>query len=567
MEYEVLNPCGEVDPLPLRGLNPRVKSLDGVTVGLFAGFKGHWFLILKEVARQLETRFPSTKFSFYEYPKDCVEIEQDDEYRPSFESWLKGVDTVISGHGDAASCALFLAYNTALAEKLGKPAVMLTNKAFENICKSGASARGVPALRLVLTDIPDLSPLPDLEPAIEKIIKPGVSAVINEVVTALTKPLSPEEEFPVFREEKLPRIVFKGNLEEVNAFFYRRGWSYGMPIIPPTEETVKEMLKGTDLPPDYVVARIPPKMGKATVEKIAINAVMAGCLPTHMPVLIAAVQAITDPKVWGKPSRALEAYTCSVAGWGHLLIVNGPARRDMNIHSGGGLMSPYYKANVSIGLALGLILRNIGGVRPGIEDMAVLGHELRYCIAENEEESPWEPLHVQRGFKKEDNTVTVFWPGARYRIFGFDADTILRSMCEVPVRGWNPTCAFIISPAAAKALANEGWTRKEIVSYLVEYARMPAAQVNWRWMRDNKHLWGFMERGIPVPKTTDIMRKFFDPDNILIVVAGASYYAPMVLALTDGDHGGPITKKIELPSNWDKLVEKYKDLVPKFALL
>ncbi|MEM2425338.1 MAG: hypothetical protein QXM00_12855 [Candidatus Bathyarchaeia archaeon] len=93
-------------------------------------------------------------------------------------------------------------------------------------------------------------------------------------------------------------------------------------------------------------------------------------------------------------------------------------------------MSPYYKANFSIELALGLILRNIGGVRPGIEDVSMFGNPGRIgmCIAENEEESPWEPLHVQRGFKKEDNTVTVFWLGARYRIFGFDADTILHSM-------------------------------------------------------------------------------------------------------------------------------------------
>ena len=125
--------------------------------------------------------------------------------------------------------------------------------------------------------------------------KPAISGVIDEIVAALTRPLTAEEEVSQSpkESEKPARIIFKGNLEEVNRFFYKRGWTDGLPIIPPTEEAVAEMLTGTDLPPDHLVAKLEPRLGKATVEKIAINAVMAGALPTYMPLLIAGV-----PEPW-----------------------------------------------------------------------------------------------------------------------------------------------------------------------------------------------------------------------------------------------------------------------------
>ena len=166
------------------------------------------------------------------------------------------------------------------------------------------------------------------------------------------------------------------------------------------------MLQGTDLPPDHVVGKIIPRLGKATVEKIAINAVMAGALPTYMPLLIAGVEALLDPE------SAFDTFGVSTGSWAPFWIVNGPIRHDLQINSGYGALSPGNVANAAIGRALGLIIKNIGGIRKGVEDMGVLGNPGKYTlvIAENEEGSPWEPLHVERGFNAQDSTVTLFFP-------------------------------------------------------------------------------------------------------------------------------------------------------------
>jgi hypothetical protein len=174
-------------------------------------------------------------------------------------------------------------YEAKSVEEMGKPAIVLVNDAFVNDAKSAASSRGMPGIRAVSENVP-------CECIVEEQIKPLISDAIDSIVAAITKPLTEEERSPQKVIEKPSRIAFKGNLEEVNRFFYKRGWTVGLPIIPPTEEAVAEMLTGTDLPADHLVAKIIPRLGKATVEKIAINAVMAGCLPTYMPVLIAGVQ-------------------------------------------------------------------------------------------------------------------------------------------------------------------------------------------------------------------------------------------------------------------------------------
>jgi hypothetical protein len=445
---------------------------------------------------------------------------------------------------------------------MGKPAIMLVNETLVTIAGTGASVRGVPSLRLVQTTIPDLSAFFSLESVVEDIIRPGIAAVIDDIIAALIEPLTEEEKSPARKETEASRIVFKGNLEEVHRFFYQRGWGFGMPIIPPTEEAVREMLAGTDLATDHVVARIPPMLGKATVEKIAINAVMAGCLPTYMPVLIAAVQALADrPKIW------LEGYTCSVASWAPLLCISGPIRHDLHVNSGVNLMSPYYRANAGIGHALGLMIMNIGGTRPGMEDLSFVGHEGRYgmCIAENEEESPWEPLHVGYGFNKKDSTVTLFWcNGRQYLGSCGNAANILRRLCDnINVFAWDPGCLLIMLPSTAKELANAGLSKKDVISYLVEYARVPAADVNVRWFTESHH--EPKDFLLPLDDPARSVRKFYSSKHTAIVVAGLSYSWGTVSYSGGGTHGTIVTKKIELPANWDKLVARYKDIVPIYV--
>ncbi len=296
-------------------------------------------------------------------------------------------------------------YNTIAIEEMGKPAVAVTNQTYLLEGGSAASSKGMPGLRVVRDTI-------HVEDWIDEATDParieaGIEPVLEGVVTALTKPLTAEERAPTRKEtEKPSRIIFQGDLNEVNQFFYRRGWGDGLPLIPPTEEAVAEMLTGTDLAPDFLVGKFGPRLGKATVEKIAINAVMAGALPTYMPILIAGVQALMEP------ATRFDTMQDSQGSWAPFWIINGPIRKDIRINTGVGALSPGDIANAAIGRAMGLIIKNIGGIRKGIEDAGALGNPGKYTmvLGENEEESPWEPLHVEYGFKKEDSTLTVFFP-------------------------------------------------------------------------------------------------------------------------------------------------------------
>ncbi|MBN2041223.1 MAG: hypothetical protein JW864_14360 [Spirochaetes bacterium] len=303
----------------------------------------------------------------------------------------------------------------------------------------------MPVLRYVPTTIP-------CESTIMEDIDAGVNGAIDAVITALIKPLTPEEASPKPKQAEKPAgIIFKGSLEEVNRFFYRRGWTDGLPVIPPTDEAVAEMLTGTDLPPDHLLGKLESRLGKATVEKIAINAVMAGALPTHMPVIIAATKLLLESE------RGFYGYTTygfSTGSWSPFWIINGPVRNEIFVNSGSGALSPGNIANAAIGRAMGLIIKNIGGVRKGMEDMGVMGNPMKYTmvIGENEEESPWEPLHVEYGYSKEESTITVSYPQSYVQHFPYasDSEAILRSVMDNIVRSMRYTIIF--PPAHAKNL-------------------------------------------------------------------------------------------------------------------
>jgi hypothetical protein len=378
------------------------------------------------------------------------------------------------------------------------------------------------------------------ESTVKSEIEEGIAAAMKDVIDALTRPLTLEEKSPKQQTGKTPRVAFKGSLQEVNRFYYNKGWTDGLPIIPPTEAAVAEMLTGTDLPPDHIVATLIPRKGKATVEKIAVNAVMAGALPTYMPVLIATVQSFADPKT------RFDTFEVSTGSWAPFLAINGRIRNDININCSSGALSPGNIANAAIGRAVGLIVKNIGGARKAIEDMGVIGNPGKYSlvIGEDEEASPWEPLSVERGFTKEDNALTVFFPNTFIQTVpgGTDAKGILDTLSGMVT---STMSSLILIPSWAKVLSNEGWTKQKVKEYLAEHAAPYTSSVT--------------------PSTAARPKMDMDKSLIILVAGGPGSFIALLRSAGPGFFENAfVTQKIELPKNWDKLVAKYKDLKPNY---
>ncbi len=450
-------------------------------------------------------------------------------------------------------------YEANTVEELNRPAVALVNAGFADDGRTSASSKGRPCIRIVPETVP-------CESSVMEQIEAGVTAAMENILKALTDPLTAEEKSPQPKVEKFSRIVFSGNLKEVNRFFYSRGWTDGLPIVPPTEEEVAEMLTGTDLPPDHLVGRLGPssalRLGKATVERIAINAVMAGCLPTYMPVLIAGVENLLDPET------RFGLWSISAGSWAPFWIINGPVRNDLHLNCGQGVLSPGDIANAAIGRAMGLIIKNIGGIRKAIEDMGTLGNPGKYSmvIGENEENSPWEPLHVEHGFTREDSTITVHFPSSESQVspYGSDDAGILRVLVNSIRRGGR--VGLLITPQNARALAGKGWKKKDVVDFITQFARVPATEVPAFWgTTPGMSLRGAGLRGNKVPMIASDSVPVLDPGLLRVVVAGG---AGPSMGIYSGGHSGAgwVTKKIVFPANWDKLVQKYNNVAPKYHL-
>lgn len=438
----------------------------------------------------------------------------------------------------------YLVYDTIYIENRNKPTVTLSYKYFINDAESAASSRGLPGIRLVPESIIS-------ECSVMEEIEAGVDEVLDDIIAKLTAPLTGKEKNPEAPKiEALSRIIFKGTLEEVNQFFYQRGWTDGLPIVPPTEEAVARMLTGTDLPPDHLVAKLEPRLGKATVEKIAINAVMAGALPTHMPVLIAGVKALANGPM-------ADVWAVSTGAWAPLWIINGPVRKDLNINDGFGTFSPGEIANSTIGRAMALITKNIRGVRKEIEDMGVLGNPAKYCLVtgENEEDSPWEPLHVERGLKKEDSAISLSFPNCYLQVHSYSTDDmgLLRTVIYNIAPRMMGQISLMMTPGNARTLANKGWTKEKIKNYVVENAHTDLDHLPQYYLPGN-------EKKDPKEEVPLVMSRPGQPPPIQIFVAGGWGSWTGILS---GQQG--VTEKIELPADWDKLVVKYKNVVPKYV--
>ncbi len=321
------------------------------------------------------------------------------------------------------------------------------------------------------------------------------------------------------------RVKVRDAPEALARLLEARGWGDGLPVVPPTPGRVARMVEGAGLAAGEEIGRMPPRQGVVTVEALAVNAVMAGCLPAYMPVLVAAARGALQPEF---SLHALQATTHPVAP---LIIVNGPVAARIDMNAAYGCFAPGNRANATIGRAMRLTLLNVGGASPGVLDRATQGSPAKYafCIAENEEESPWEPLHVERGFAPGESAVTVVGCEGPHNVndhVSHAAEGILAAAADtMSVMGGNnfylrgePLLA--LGPEHAATIAGDGLSKADVKRRIFELARKPARQLR------RGAMWGMQTWGEEIARNEgddDYEIPLLDrPEDLIVIVAGGA---------------------------------------------
>jgi hypothetical protein len=361
-------------------------------------------------------------------------------------------------------------------------------------------------------------------------------------------------------------------LDRMNTLFLKNSWGDGFPLLPATEERVNWLLTGTDLPRDKAIGRIMPSGRTATVESLAVNLAMTGGRPEHMPVLVAAFKAFTDPRF---RHQMMQATTCSV---NLAAIVNGPIGRQIRLNAGYGCLGPdpRHPAGACIGRAIRLTQQNVGQAVPGSGSMAIYGGPLKFAnavFAEDEEGLPegWEPLSVERGFSQGINVITIHAVATSTnitsihasnketaletlhyfaRIMGGDYGNIFRSYYENNAPG-----ILIVPRGIAQGMVDAGWTKKTIKEFLWENSKFPWSIVTSDsdlFRRYDEHVKPYVPEGKPWPIA-------IKPNNLMIAVAGGkqsghAYWMRIGCCPTQ-----PISMGIELPKDWESILKKAEE--------
>jgi hypothetical protein len=380
------------------------------------------------------------------------------------------------------------------------------------------------------TGVPGLgADLPDYRPGCgSKTLDPGVA-----------------EELAVrFRGGELrSRRVDLGELEDEAEAMFDRGWTDGLPVVAPTEARVLRMLGGTSRAPDEVVAVVPPDLVECTVEKVAVNAVMAGCRPEYLPVVLACVEAACTDEFNMHGLLATTYFS------GPVVIVNGPIGPAIGMNSGGNALGQGNRANATIGRALQLVVRNVGGGKPGGVDRATLGNPGKYtfCFAEDEADSPWEPLSVERGFDADASTVTLFaGEGPRGIVdqlsrtpesLAASLAAGLRSVAH-PKLPMGFDAFLVISPEHARVFSDAGWSKARVKEELHARLQLDGADI----VRGAD---GIAE-GLPEAFAGATLPKF-RPDGLWLVHAGgkAGLFSAIIGGWVNGPAGSqPVTREV-----------------------
>ena len=339
------------------------------------------------------------------------------------------------------------------------------------------------------------------------------------------------------------RRVELASLEDEWEAMWDRGWSDGLPVVPPTEARVLRMLEGTKRDPGDVVATVPPNLAECTVEKVAVNAVMAGCRPEYLPVVIAAVEAVCTDEF---NMHGVLATTMSV---GPVLMINGPVARQIGMNSGINVLGQGNRANSTIGRAVQLVVHNVGGGRPGGVDRATLGSPAKvgFCFAEAEDASGWPTLAESRGWRPEQSTVTAF-AGEAPRVLADErsrsAESLTRHLALALQASVSPRAVqafdgiLILSPEHVARFVEAGWSRDRLLAELTEALLLDGDDL----LAGS----GGIEAGLPPAAAGRRIGKF-RPGGLLAVRAGgpAGHFTAIIAGWLSGPRGSdPVTREI-----------------------
>jgi hypothetical protein len=469
----VHNPVGYPPKIRRKQPAPRLSSLDGRTIYLIDSKFDDSVELLKQVQAWFAAKMPGVKTELRQmssyYGKDDPVLWNEIKERGH---------AAIIGVGHCSTCSPAVSTHAITLEtQYGVPTVALHTDKFVKIVQSVTRMGGLPQAPSVFVPQPVMGKsAAELRSYVEGNDPSSGKPVMQSIVDGLTQGLAASEAGEEPYARSTPRLEEPDTEDNLRALFERNRWTDFLPIVLPTEERVAAMLKGTSRKPDEVVGRMQPTPNRGlweyTVEKVAVNAVMAGAKPEYFPVILALAST-------GITARGSTSSSASV-----MTVVNGPIRHQIGMNCGIGAMGPYNHANATIGRAYSLLSQNLqGGSVPGETFMGSIGSNYAYngiTFAENEERSPWEPLHVQKGFPQDASTVTVFH-GCRSTTFNLGRrKDYWREHVKDMLLGTDAITApvLVLDPITARQFVDRGGfdTKQKLIRWLHETAEMPAGR-------------------------------------------------------------------------------------------
>ena len=405
---------------------PRLAGLDGARIGLYWNGKQNGLDALAATRKLLGGRYPDVRFVDVVGALGGTNRYLSDEQLATLAS---SVDAVVGTSADCGSCTSWLMRDLCELERQGIPAVGYTAAIFDEDAHFSLKAFGVPEACPVIVPECFSNKRPEE-------IEAMVADALDEVIAGLTVERRVMDVLPEFERmviDSRPRLSYVGGdlleaFDEMQRQFVRAGWSDGLPLVPPTPAKVAAMVAASGRAGDDLVGTFAPGNGLGTVEKIAANAVMAGCAPEAMPIVMAMMECILEPSI------GLRTWAMSTGPQAPIVLVSGPLADEIGMNHGVCALGPgsVSQVNVAIGRALRLIMMNVGLSYPGITDMDTIGTSMKFsaCVAENEAATPWAPWRVQQGFAVEDTTVTVNVPYGMTEFFDFqnsDPDLLIET--------------------------------------------------------------------------------------------------------------------------------------------